>query len=1380
MTRIAAAQSCSVQLQLAPDYSVAVGSSSGGSTYSLTVDGKPLAQGSLSQSALLHYETSTTSTFGTGALTSSGVVFDTGKFGKGLYLQSGGQLTYPAPTLLNLSEGTIEMWVAPRYNGNDPVFANTGYLVFFYAAGNGDYFSIGESFPGHVMTTFASANGQQDGAYNAGAGNMSGWKAGEWHHMAATFSASANYLRFYLDGVRIAESRYRAPAASGASFQIGSSAFVIDELRISRAALTDSAIAYDSAHSAPFPDNEVVVSLTGVSPGQLNYSVAGCGTASYSFTGIPITNLNPSGGLLSPGSTSLQIAFNTIQPTICRYSVGSPQDYALMQAFDTGPPTAEHRGTIDGMSSDPRVINKVYFRCASNPDYVQTATFRAVGSGQPFPRIGNIWIGGYLLTNAPDIAKKTTLFVGANSSGPATTNQIAQLRNANPGVLNLPSMIPEDPQPDDYFLKDVHGKRIANWCVPEIYVPNMTKPEVGQFFARTAYQLLAKSNFQADGVFFDQFETKIRQPFTDCHGNVVQIDANGDGIADEPSALNAAWKAGMYAMINAFRSIAPNAYIMGHIVQAPAEPEALAAFNGNALEFFPQSVREGLMPFGTLWDLYKSWESQGVSPTINMIQASPPNQLSYGYGYDPTKTMLPSTIAFAQSSYANMRFGLGLSLMGSGFFGFDFGDAPQPVAWWYDEYDFNLGYPTGPATPIGADNSLYRRDFTNGVVLLNGTASPQTVTLESGLKRFMGTQAPLYQYMIDDADSGFSASGSWRPVTYDTGSQYGSGIGPFYHCWKASCHQSDSGSGQAQWNLNIPEDGQYTVQVWLPAAPGAANWTKNAIYEVVAGDRVLASATIDQTRAAAGDALHMVATVSLRAADAPFLRVRNGGSGALIADAVYVTSAAPYNDGLPVQQVTLAAFDSILLQKQQPVDTRSFALADRGATNLFAIGSGTTPTTGYARIKTDSGSTTPAGIAIFGSRNNGILVSETAVPATTPLSAGRIYVEIGGRVNAGFAVVNPNTTSVTFTFFYTDSAGVDLPSRSVQIAPNSQRVQFLNEDPFKTFSGASFQGTLSFTSTLPVGIVALRTYTNEHGDFLMSTLPVIDTAKPAPAGTAVLPYYADGGGWRTQILLVNPTDSWMTGTVQFDHDVTIGNQTGRSFDYSIPRRSSQKLVTPGSGSTVSVGAARIVPVSAAAPIPLVVFSYQPAGVVTSEAAVPTVAGMAFRMYAESSGTLGRPGSIATGIAIAGNGQGNASLTFELSRLDGSTTGLPLPVTKILSDFGNAQFLNEIFPGLPSPFKGVLRISTANASSISVVGLRARYNERAGPENFLITTTAPAVEADRPPSTELLFPLLAIDGGYTTEFILFSGTTGQTSGAISFFRMDGAILGLTLN
>jgi hypothetical protein len=226
---------------------------------------------------------------------------------------------------------------------------------------------------------------------------------------------------------------------------------------------------------------------------------------------------------------------------------------------------------------------------------------------------------------------------------------------------------------------------------------------------------LAKTNFLADGIFFDQFNTTIEQPFTDCHGNKVQIDADGDGIADDPAALNGAWKAGMYAMVNAFHRLAPNAYVMGHILDL-AEPEALAAFNGAAIGALPQSVREGRMPFGTLWDLYQSWESQGVSPAINMIQACPPHQLAYGYGYDPTKGMLPSTISFAQSSYPNMRFGLGLTLMGNGFFGFDFGDAPTPVTWWYGEYDFKLGYSIGPAVQIGTGKSAN--------LLANGTFEP--------------------------------------------------------------------------------------------------------------------------------------------------------------------------------------------------------------------------------------------------------------------------------------------------------------------------------------------------------------------------------------------------------------------------------------------------------------------------------------------------------------------------------------------------------------------------------------------------------------------------------------------------------------------------------
>jgi len=459
----------------------------------------------------------------------------------------------------------------------------------------------------------------------------------------------------------------------------------------------------------------------------------------------------------------------------------------------------------------------------------------------------------------------------------------------------------------------------------------------------------------------------------------------------------------------------------------------------------------------------------------------------------------------------------------------------------------------------------------------------------------------------------------------------------------------------------------------------------------------------------------------------------------------------------------------------------NLSILDRGGMSLASSGTSTSPMTGFSKIRTNGGNASPAGIVIFGSRNNGTLVSETAVPATTASSFGRIFVEIGGPANTGFALVNPNDTAVTFTFFYTDAAGgVESGAGSIQIGAHSQKVQFLNEAPFKTFAGSTFQGTFSFTSTLPVGIVALRTYTNEHGDFLMSTLPVIDTRTTPRMGDAILPYYADGGGWRTQILLVNPTDTAISGAVQFPLNVTIAGQTGRTFQYSIPGRSSHKLATSGVPSAIAVGSVRIVPGNGVpAPIPLAVFSYEPSKVVVSEAAVPTVSGSAFRMYAESMGSFGQPGSIATGIAVAANAAADLSLTFELTNLDGTVTGLPTPVTRNLSDFGNARFLGEIFPTLPSPFKGVLRVSTNSASGISIVGLRARYNERPAPENFLITTTAPAVETGQSTSDEMLFPLLVTGGGYTTEFILFSKTSGQSSGAMYFFHQNGSALSLTL-
>jgi hypothetical protein len=194
-----------------------------------------------------------------------------------------------------------------------------------------------------------------------------------------------------------------------------------------------------------------------------------------------------------------------------------------------------------------------------------------------------------------------------------------------------------------------------------------------------------------------------------------------------------------------------------------------------------------------------------------------------------------------------------------------------------------------------------------------------------------------------------------------------------------------------------------------------------------------------------------------------------------------------------------------------------------------------------------------------------------------------------------------------------------------------------------------------------------------------------------------------------------------------------------------------------------------------------VFSYKPLGIVVSEAGVPTLSGTAFRTYVESSGVSGQAGNIQSGIAVANNGTSAANVTFEVTNLDGSTTGLPAPVNVSVPAAGHtARFLAQIFPTVPNPFKGVLRISTT-AAGISVVGLRARYNERPSAEAFIITTTPVSLEGAAPSGAESLFPHLVNGGGYTTQFILFSGSAGQAStGNLRFVKPDGSAFNLTLN
>jgi hypothetical protein len=311
--------------------------------------------------------------------------------------------------------------------------------------------------------------------------------------------------------------------------------------------------------------------------------------------------------------------------------------------------------------------------------------------------------------------------------------------------------------------------------------------------------------------------------------------------------------------------------------------------------------------------------------------------------------------------------------------------------------------------------------------------------------------------------------------------------------------------------------------------------------------------------------------------------------------------------------------------------------------------------------------------------------------------------------------------------------------------------------------------------------------TNERSEFLITTLPV-SPLTTALEDTIYFPHFADGGGWTTQVILVNPTDSAISGTVRFLGPgsssataqavslILTDAQVGSEFSYSIPPRSSKRLQTSNPDGATQVGSVRVIRDSwSSSPSGVAVFSLINSNVTVSEAGVPAqTAGSIFRVYVEASGTSGAIGSVRSGVAITNTSSTATTATFELTDLTGTSTGqtgsLVVPALGQI-----AKFVDEIFPSLTTPFSGVLRV-TSNSAKVAIVGLRGRTNQRS---DFLITTTPPTDEGGVATSTEFLFPHLVDGGGWSTQIVLFSGISGQNAnGMMRFFASSGEPVKLT--
>jgi hypothetical protein len=154
--------------------------------------------------------------------------------------------------------------------------------------------------------------------------------------------------------------------------------------------------------------------------------------------------------------------------------------------------------------------------------------------------------------------------------------------------------------------------------------------------------------------------------------------------------------------------------------------------------------------------------------------------------------------------------------------------------------------------------------------------------------------------------------------------------------------------------------------------------------------------------------------------------------------------------------------------------------------------------------------------------------------------------------NLGVAIANPGTTTNAVTMTLQDVNGSTVATTTAQIPPHQQVARFVSELLGSSAVGTAFTGSLHLQSPTPFSVLGLR-----FSGVEFSTIPIIGAAATGNT-TVVIPQFAIGGGWTTEIALFNNGTSAASGEVSiFDTNgnpmaVPLNNSSQSTFRYSIP------------------------------------------------------------------------------------------------------------------------------------------------------------------------------------------------------------------------------------
>ncbi len=378
----------------------------------------------------------------------------------------------------------------------------------------------------------------------------------------------------------------------------------------------------------------------------------------------------------------------------------------------------------------------------------------------------------------------------------------------------------------------------------------------------------------------------------------------------------------------------------------------------------------------------------------------------------------------------------------------------------------------------------------------------------------------------------------------------------------------------------------------------------------------------------------------------------------------------------------------------------NLSIAPMGTSRLETTVSGGT-VSGYAKFL----SNIPVnGSALFKVISGDKILSEAGVGLSKPTRSFIVYVDNLNNALSGYAVANFGAAPANLNLTLRDKNGFVVEIKSFSLLPGRHIAKFAFQE-FPSNASPGFEGSIEFTSDQDVAAVALR-YDNttlDSAQQVFSTIPVlVDEA----ATTLYFPQVADGGGYKTNFILVNSTSNSTTARLDFFASdgtpliLPIGGVPRTSIDVPLSVRGVARVVTDGTSSGVKVGWVRVtctVALGGSA-----IFQTVPGARITSEAGVASSPlASHFTTYVESLGFA------ESGMALCNPNSIAVTITLKLRNSAGeivATTNFGLPPLGHIP-----RFFTQLFPGAFDEFEGTLEVLTTGP--VSAVALR--YDNQGG-------------------------------------------------------------------